>query len=261
MKIIKSKPITNGTRHQINLTKSILSKNNRLDKINSEKFFRSYGRSKNTGRITSWHRGGGSKSLYKKINFLNKNQNFISISTQYDSFRTAFTSLNFDLKSKTFFRTLSTNNVCPGSLLTCNKTFKDLKLGDRTQVKNVPAGSLINNLSKDNESEGKFIRSAGTCGQIVQLGLFTAKVKLPSGHVLNISTNSFVTVGSLSNNQNNLKVLGKAGKNRILGRRPIVRGIAMNPVDHPHGGRTNGGIPSVTPWGLPTKCKFYLKKK
>jgi large subunit ribosomal protein L2 len=179
----------------------------------------------------------------------------------YDSFRTSFTSLNFDLKNKNFFRTLSTSSVHPGTLLTCNNRFKDLKLGDRTQIKYVPAGSLINNLSKSTCCGSKFIRAAGTCGQIVQLGLHDAKVKLPSGYVTTVDTNGFATVGSLSNNQNNLKRLGKAGKNRMLGRRPIVRGIAMNPVDHPHGGRTNGGIPSVTPWGLPTKCKFYLKKK
>jgi large subunit ribosomal protein L2 len=261
MKIIKSKPVTNGTRQQIKLNKSALSKSSTLDKINSEKFFKSYGRSKNTGRITAWHRGGGSKKLYKTINFLNKDQNFIVVALYYDSFRTAFTALNFDLKNKNFFRTLSTNNINPGSLLTCSKIFKSLKLGDRTQIKNVPAGSLINNLSKSTSLKSKFIRAAGTCGQIVQLGLDEAKVKLPSGDLTTVGTNSFVTVGSLSNNQNNLKRLGKAGKNRILGRRPVVRGIAMNPVDHPHGGRTNGGIPSVTPWGLPTKCKFYLKKK
>jgi large subunit ribosomal protein L2 len=260
MKIIKSKPVTNGTRHQIKINKAALSKNNRLDKMSFEKFFRCHGRSKVTGRITIRHRGGRAKSRYKTINFLNENQNFIVISLYYDPFRTTFTSLNFDLKTKNFFRTLSTNNVLPGSLLSCNKTFKDLKLGDRTQIKNFQAGSLINNLSI-NSTQSKFIRSAGTFGQIIQLSLLEAKVKLPSGQILIANPNSFATTGSLSNNQNNLKKLGKAGKNRLVGKRPKVRGIAMNPVDHPHGGRSNGGIPSVTPWGLPTKCKFYLKRR
>ncbi len=78
---------------------------------------------------------------------------------------------------------------------------------------------------------------------------------------MEISNESYVSIGSVSNEKHNLIVKGKAGRNRNLGRRPIVRGIAMNPVDHPHGGRTNGGRPSVTPWGLPTKGKFYLRKK
>jgi large subunit ribosomal protein L2 len=76
-----------------------------------------------------------------------------------------------------------------------------------------------------------------------------------------VSVDSYATIGVVSNNQHNLTYLGKAGRNRNLNRRPVVRGIAMNPVDHPHGGRTNGGRPSVTPWGLPTKSKFYLKKR
>ena len=84
---------------------------------------------------------------------------------------------------------------------------------------------------------------------------------MPSGKFLMVPSTSYATVGINSNLLHKYSVLGKAGKNRLRSRRPIVRGIAMNPVDHPHGGRTNGGRTSVTPWGLPTKCGFYLKKK
>jgi len=87
------------------------------------------------------------------------------------------------------------------------------------------------------------------------------KVRLPSGKIVELLPDVYATVGVLSNLQHNLVVLGKAGRNRLKGRRPTVRGVAMNPVDHPHGGRTNGGRPSVTPWGIPTKGKPTVRKK
>ena len=89
----------------------------------------------------------------------------------------------------------------------------------------------------------------------------SCKVKLPSGSVISVPIDSLATLGSISNSQQNLTVVGKAGRNRLKGIRPTVRGIAMNPVDHPHGGRTNGGRPSVTPWGKPTKGKPTVKNK
>jgi large subunit ribosomal protein L2 len=124
----------------------------------------------------------------------------------------------------------------------------------------IPAGSIIHSISLDYKKESSLVRSAGTFCQIVQKSLNQIKIKLPSGSVISCPSTSFATLGSVSNFQHNLTLIGKAGKNRLLGKRPSVRGIAMNPVDHPHGGRTNGGMPSVTPWGIPTKGKPTVSK-
>jgi len=261
MKIIKLKPVTNGVRHCQKIEKYLLSKTNKLSKNTIKRIFYAHGRSTMTGRITSWHKGGGNKNLFREVNFLNKKSNSIVVSTMYDPCRSSFICLNFDLDRKVFFRTLSVDSLYPGSLISCNSNLKDLKLGYRTQIKNIPVGSLISNISLNENKSAQFIRSAGTYGQIIQTSLKKAKIRLPSNKIVLITLNSFATIGIVSNVQHNLVTLGKAGKSRHIGRRPIVRGIAMNPVDHPHGGRTNGGRPSVTPWGLPTKGGFYLKKK
>ena len=104
------------------------------------------------------------------------------------------------------------------------------------------------------------IRSAGSFGQLIQKETFCNKIKLPSGKIISIPSSSTAVLGTVSNSNHSLCIKGKAGYNRLNGKRPSVRGIAMNPVDHPHGGRTNGGIPSVTPWGLPTKGQKTRKK-
>jgi large subunit ribosomal protein L2 len=261
MNLKKLKPVTSGTRHQLNIQKFLLSKNNRIVRSNFKNRKLCYGRSPQTGHITAWHRGGGHKRLFRNIDFLNKNFCSINLVSFYDPNRTSFIFLNFDLKKKVFFQTLATNSIYPGSFSLCKSDFLELKLGYRTQIKNVPTGSLIHTLSLSERTRGQYIRSAGTFGQIIQKDEKKAKVRLPSNNIIDVSVESYVTLGVLSNLQHNLTYLGKAGRNRLMGRRPIVRGIAMNPVDHPHGGRTNGGRPSVTPWGLPTKGGFYLKKR
>lgn len=260
MKLIKLRPNTNGTRHVIKIQKNLLAKTNKISKQSILGFKNISGRSPTTGRITVWHKGGGCKKLFRKINFSNREVNAVVVCIMHDPFRSSFASLNFDLDNLTFFRTLSTNLVYPGSLFCCTKLKNDLKLGNRVQMNHIPAGSIVHSLSLGSDKSSSFGRSAGTFCQIVQKSLKVCKVKLPSGAVINCSSNSFATLGSVSNFQHNLIYIGKAGTNRLLGKRPTVRGIAMNPVDHPHGGRTNGGMPSVTPWGIPTKGKPTAKK-
>ena len=240
MNLKKLKPNTNGTRHQLNIQKFLLSKSNRIVRSNFKNLKFCYGRSPQTGHITAWHRGGGHKKLFRNIDFLNKNFCSINIASFYDPNRTSFIFLNFDLKKKVFFQTLATNNIYPGSFLICKSNFLELKLGYRTQIKNIPTGSLIHTLSLSEQSSGQYIRAAGTFGQIIQKDKKRAKVRLPSNSIVDVSVDSYVTLGVLSNPQHNLVYLGKAGRNRFLGRRPIVRGI---------------------PWGLPTKGGFYLKKR
>ena len=261
MKIIKLNSITNGLRHQLNIKKSLLSKNNRLLRNTIKGIFYSAGKSSITGHITAWHRRSGAKTIFRKICFSNNGYNAIILTSLYDPSRNSFIALNFDLERRLFFRTLLADTLFPGSIISCKLNSEDLKLGYRTQIRKIPTGSIINSLSSNKNKKSQFIRSAGTFGQIIQTGYLTAKIRLPSNQIIEISTDGFASLGIISNLKHNSTCLGKAGRNFLLGRRPIVRGIAMNPVDHPHGGRTNGGRPSVTPWGLPTKAKFALKRR
>ena len=264
MKLKKLNSITNGSRHTINIQKNLLSKNNKFIRSILLKKIKANGRSSINGRITVRHKGNGVKNLYRDVYpHINKNidNNLLVITNCYDPNRNAFINLNFDLNKKKFLFNTATNSILPGALLKNSHNIDEAKLGYRSQIKNIPAGSLIHNLTLNKSKKAQYIRSAGTFGQIVQCGEKTAKIKLPSKKVIEIDSNNYATIGITSNTQDNLKIIGKAGTNRRLGIRPTVRGIAMNPVDHPHGGRTNGGMCSVSPWGLPTKGGFHLKKR
>lgn len=263
MKLKKLNPVTNGTRHIVKIEKNLLSKNNRIVKSLLLKKNVKNGRSSINGRITVRHKGNGVKNMYRNVfkNNNNTNENLLVIANCYDPNRNAFINLNFELNNKKFSFNTATESVFPGTLIKDSKDSTNLKLGYRTQLKNIPTGSLIHNLTINNSSKVKYIRAAGTYGQIVQCGDKIAKIKLPSKKIIEIESKNLATVGIISNTQSSLTKIGKAGINRKLGIRPTVRGIAMNPVDHPHGGRTNGGMPSVSPWGLPTKGGYYLRKK
>jgi len=211
------------------------------------------------GNITIGSKGGGKKGLFKKIS-LNHRSNFsILISIFYDPKRTAFISLCYNFLTSKFNNYLTTLNTFPGSVIFSYFTFPELKLGAFVSLKYVPAGSLIHSIFFSSKS--KYIKSAGTFGILIQKGFKFSKIKLPSGEIKIFLTSSFCILGSLSNLLHRNIIIGKAGRSRLLNKRPKVRGVAMNPVDHPHGGQTSGGIPSVTPWGLPTKGKPTRKKK
>lgn len=261
MNIIKTKPINNSSRHCIKLSKNLLAK--KLKFINnitvSTKF--SYGKSKPSGRISAWHRQGGAKKQYRPRNLLNKAGLYLSLFSSYDPNRTSFSSIVFDLITRKYKSYMLTSSVYPGSLIQVKPKLPAYRLGYRTKLKHLPTGALINNVGDLSINDSLYIKSAGTVGQIIQVNSESCKIKLPSGVLINLSSDRYATLGAVDNKKNFLVRKGKAGRNRNLGRRPIVRGIAMNPVDHPHGGRSNGGRPSVTPWGLPTKSKFYLKRR
>jgi large subunit ribosomal protein L2 len=259
MQIFKSKPYTNGVRQYINIKKNLLSKTNNLLKKNLFGLKRFKGRSSLTGRITVRHIGGGCKKKFREITFLDNNSLSIVTAVMYDPFRSAFISLNFDLNRQIFFHNIATNGVGPGIIQRSGSDDIELKQGNRTMLKNVPTGSIMHSLSLDGHV--KIARSAGLFFQIIQKTSDICKVRFPSGLIKEVSNKSYGTLGSVSNPQHNLISIGKAGRNRWLGIRPSVRGIAMNPVDHPHGGRTNGGMVPVTPWGIPTKGKPTVSKK
>ena len=260
MKLKNVKPITNGSRHQLNLMKSFLSKNNSFFKKALAPSKQFSGRSTLTGRITVRHQGSGCKRLFRTLEETNLNSYSLVVSTFYDPKRSAFISLNFNFTTKTFFLKLLTESVFPGSILSCDKTNTDLRLGYRTVLKNIPTGSILHSIALSANKKAQYIKSAGTYGQLIQKDFKMCKIKLPSSAILTLPIESYATLGTVSNKLHNLEVIGKAGRNRLKGIRPSVRGIAMNPVDHPHGGRTNGGMPPVTPWGKPTRGKPTVKK-
>ena len=171
----------------------------------------------------------------------------------YDPNRTSFISLHFDLDKTIFFLTPASHFSFAGFIYSCDDNLKSLKFGFRTSLKLIPAGSIINNISLGISLSTQYARAAGTSCQMIQKTQKVSKIRLPSGKILEISNDAFATLGENSNTQNQLASIGKAGKNRLKGIRPTVRGIAMNPVDHPHGGRTNSGFVYTTPWGIPTK--------
>jgi len=259
MFLIKKQKNTPGTRHSIQLSKFLLFKNNKLIKNLVKSHKQNNGRSPSTGHITVWHKGGGCKTVYKKINFENKETFSIVLGIMYDSNRNNIISLNFDLINKKFFNSISILNSYTGSLLACQQKINDFYLGYRSKLSNLPVGSVISNISKKTQ-HASLVRAAGTFVQLIQKQDNICKIRLPSNEIITLPSNSFATIGINNNIQANRVVIGKAGKNRLKNIRPTVRGIAMNPVDHPHRGRSNRGGHPTTPWGIKTKGKKTTKK-
>lgn len=249
MKLLKLNYQTSGTRHQLNLSKNLLAKNNNIVKILNFKLSERAGRSTITGHITVRHKGGGCKKKFRKVKFNNFDTKSFILMINYDPYRNSFLALNFDFISKFFFYTSAVQCLLPGAVTICGSQNSELNFGNRSQLFNYPIGVLINNVSTNFFSNKLSVygRSAGTFCQIIQKYKNKTQIRVPSGKFITLSNNLFATLGRVSNFKYNLTVTGKAGRNRLRGIRPCVRGIAMNPVDHPHGGRTNGGRPSVSP--------------
>nr|YP_008475396.1 ribosomal protein L2 [Thraustotheca clavata]AGS55512.1 ribosomal protein L2 [Thraustotheca clavata] len=258
-KIIK--PTTSSQRQ------TVLFKNDFLSKLPIKKeikgFQRSNGRN-NQGKITVRHRGGGHKRLYRNIQFNRINTQGIVQAICYDPNRSANIANILDVeKNKNYYI------LAPDGLKIQDKIKSGanatLKIGNALPLNNIPIGSTIHNISLDPFSKGKLIRSAGTSAQLLQKQTNNyAKIRLNSGELRLILLSCYATLGVVSNINHKKKKLGKAGRARWLNRRPHVRGVAMNPVDHPHGGgegKTSGGRPSVSPQGKITKGKPTRSKK
>jgi len=256
MKIKSINPITSGTRHQIKLQKNLLAKQNKIVKVLFKRYHLKKGRSTITGHITVRHKGSGTKHKLHTLNSLN-NYVGINICNMYSASHNTFISLNFDFKTKSFFKTRLTKNIYPGSLIFSNSFINKYHIGYRSKLNSLPVGSIVHSISNNNNI--LYSVSAGSFCQLLEKKK-KCKIRLPSGKVISISKNYYGTLGVISNSLHKTLVIGKAGRNRLKGIRPSVRGIAMNPVDHPHGGRTNGGCVPVTPWGIPTKGKLTKKK-
>ncbi len=261
MALRKLKPTTPATRYYT------ISSFEEITKSKPEKSLlsplkKSGGRN-NHGRITSRFRGGGHKRRYRIIDFKRTNNAEAEvIAIEYDPNRTARIALiKYGNGEKSYI-------IAPDALKVGERIESsneaDLKTGNTLALSEIPVGTFIHNIELKPGKGAQIARSAGTSAQIVAKDVKYSQVKLPSGEVRMILNECKATLGVVSNIDHENLSLGKAGRSRWLGRRPHVRGVAMNPVDHPMGGgegKTSGGGHPVSPWGLPAKGYKTRKKK
>ena len=250
------KPYTKSTRGTILVDRTGLWKGKPFKSLVSPKNAMK-GRN-NNGHITSINRAGGHKKMYRQVDFYRKKIDMPAIveRIEYDPNRSCYIMLvKFEDNSHAYY--LAPQKIKVGDKIE-NGSKKEIKVGNCMPLQDIPVGINIHNVEIQPGAGGKIARSAGTSVTISGIDGIYSLVKLASGEVRKINSRSLATIGILSNpDQKNIKI-GKAGRSRWLGRRPNVRGVVMNPVDHPHGGgegRTSGGRHPVTPWGVSTKGK------
>jgi len=217
----------------------------------------------NKGRITVRHRGGGHRRRYRIIDFKRDKFNIPAkvSSIEYDPNRSANIALLFYADGEKRY-ILSPFGTKVGDELISGED-APLRIGNSLPIKKVATGMFVHNIELVPGRGGQLVRSAGAAAQIMAHDGGFATVRLPSGEIRQIIKNCFVTVGEVGNKSHEQIISGKAGRSRWLGKRPTVRGVVMNPVDHPHGGgegKTSGGRHPVSPWGQPTKGYKTRKK-
>ena len=258
------KPTSDGKRHQVAITHSELW-SGKPERSLTEPLSKSGGRN-NLGRMTVRHRGGGHKRQYRVIDFKrNKFEIEARIERiEYDPNRTAFIALLIFVDGeKRYILAPQRVNVGDVIISTQKRGGADIKPGNAMPIGIMPTGTVIHNIEMKPEKGGQIARSAGAYAQLMGKEGKYAIIKLPSGEMRRVLQACLATVGLVSNSDHGNTKMGKAGRNRWKGRRPHVRGVVMNPVDHPHGGgegRTSGGRNPVTPWGVPTKGKKTRRK-
>ncbi len=256
------KPTSNGRRQLVTVDRKDIWKG-KPEKSLTEGKKRTGGRN-NKGRITTRHIGGGHKQRYRVIDW--KRDNFgvegTVLRLEYDPNRTAFIALvEFEGGEKRYI--IAPQRMSAGDKVVADEK-TDVKPGNAMRLKNMPVGTIIHNIEMKPGKGAQMCRAAGTYGQLVGRDQGYAQIKLTSGELRVVRQECMATVGAVSNPDNMNTNKGKAGRNRWLGKRPTVRGVVMNPVDHPHGGgegRTSGGRDPVTPWGVPTKGYKTRKNK
>jgi large subunit ribosomal protein L2 len=254
MAIKSYNPTSAGRRHQT------CSAFDEITKTTPEKSLlvslsKSGGRNSN-GRITSRHQGGGHKQKYRIIDFRREKRSIPATvaSIEYDPNRSArIALLNYVDGEKRYI--LAPLDLKVGDVIISGPE-ADIKPGNALPLRAIPLGTVIHNIELKIGKGAQLARSAGTFAQLMSKEGKYSQVKLPSGEVRLILQDCYATIGQVGNTDHENVNIGKAGRSRWLGKRPKVRGVAMNPVDHPHGGgegRTSGGRHPVTPWGIPTK--------
>lgn len=216
------------------------------------------------GRITSRRRGGGHKQKYREIDFRRQKLDIPATvaAIHYDPNRTCNIALVVYADGEKNY-ILAPNGLNVGDKVVSSEA-ADIKVGNSKLLKDIPVGTLVHNVELHPMSGGQMARSAGAYAQLMAKEGKEALLRLPSGELRRVKNNCRATIGQVGNLEHEQVNIGKAGKNRLKGRRPKVRGVAMNPVDHPHGGgegRTSGGRHPVTPWGKPTKGAKTRKNK
>ena len=218
----------------------------------------------NHGHITAHHRGGGHKRRLRLVDF--KRRKFDVTATverlEYDPNRSGFIALIKYTDGELAY-ILAPQRLKAGDQVVSGDRV-DIKPGNAMPLANMPVGTIVHNVELKKGRGGQLARSAGTYAQLVGKDAGYAQIKLNSGELRMVPAECLATVGAVSNPDQQNIVIGKAGRTRWLGHRPVVRGVAMNPVDHPHGGgegKTSGGRHPVTPWGKPTKGKKTRKNK
>jgi large subunit ribosomal protein L2 len=256
-------PTTPGRRGLVSIDRSDLWKGDPVKKL-TEGLTKSGGRN-NLGRMTARRRGGGHKRLYRMVDF--KRRKFDVPATvarlEYDPNRSAFIAL-IEYQDGEQSYILAPQRLAVGDVVVSGQR-ADIKPGNAMPLSSIPVGTIVHNVEMRPGKGGQIARAAGTYVQLVGRDSGYALLRLGSGEVRMVRAECMASIGAVSNpDQANTK-LGKAGRKRWLGKRPSVRGVAMNPVDHPHGGgegRTSGGRHPVTPWGKPTKgAKTRRNKK
>ncbi len=247
------KPTTPSRRKMTSVDFSVLTKKKPAKKL-TKKLSRSFGRGYG-GRITTRHKGGGHKRKYRLIDFKRFDKKGVSAKVaaiEYDPNRSCFIALlNYIDGEKRYV--LAPNGLKVGEQIICQEE-TPLKVGNRMKIKNIPVGTSVYNIELFPNKGGQLIRSAGSSAQVMAREGGYVHLKLASGEIRMIKEDCLASLGQLSNLEQNAVVIGKAGRSRWLGRRPTVRGSAMNPCDHPHGGGENRQSIGLrkgpkTPWG------------
>jgi large subunit ribosomal protein L2 len=255
------KPVTSTRRHLVLVDHSELHKGKPVKKLTVG--LTGNGGRNNFGRITARRRGGGHKRRYRMVDF--KRQKLDVTATverlEYDPNRTAFIAL-VKYEDDELSYILAPQRLSVGDQVVSGERC-DIKPGNAMPMNTIPVGTIIHNIEMKPGKGGQIARAGGTYAQLIGRDQGYAQLKLTSGESRMVRGECMATIGAVSNpDQANIKI-GKAGRKRWLGKRPSVRGVAMNPVDHPHGGgegRTSGGRHPVTPWGKPTKGKRTRKR-
>ncbi len=262
MAVIKCKPTSPGRRFVVKVTNPDLHKGRPYAPL-LEKKGKTGGRN-NAGRITTRHRGGGHKQHYRIVDFRRNKDGIPAIveRLEYDPNRTAHIALLKYMDGERRY-IIAPKGVKAGDEL-ASGVDAPIKAGNTLPLRNIPQGSIVHCVEMKPGKGAQMIRSAGASAQLVARDGAYVTLRLRSGEMRKVLADCRATLGEVSNSEHNLRSLGKAGAKRWRGVRPTVRGVAMNPVDHPHGGgegRTSGGRHPVTPWGIPTKGRKTRSNK
>ena len=254
MAIVKAKPTSAGRRFVVRVVTDGLHKGEPFAAL-VEKKAKTGGRN-NVGRITTRHKGGGHKQKYRMIDFKRDKDGIAGRveRIEYDPNRSAHIALVLYADGER--RYILAPKGLEAGMPVLSGTDAPIKPGSAMPLRNIPVGTQVHNIELKPGKGGQIARSAGASAQLVAREGDYATLRVRSGEMRKIHSDCRATIGEVGNSEHNLRSLGKAGAKRWRGVRPTVRGVVMNPVDHPHGGgegRTSGGRHPVSPWGLPTK--------